>query len=253
MQYVIYSFFIFATLTNIVFASAGKINVAVFLEPPYIDLVDNKLVGENIDIVNYLTQAINLEPVFIQCPPVRCLTMVKQGQVDMLIGLSKSSLREKDLIYIEPPYLLQHQPLRFFTLKTQQLTITQFSDLNPLLVGTLRGAIYFPEFDKNREIKKVELTTRIQLVNMLLKGRIDTFLEREESVSPLLSPTEYQNKFVMADYQYNKPINSYIVLSRHSSAKRYTKELSRALAKAIVDGTIQKIRTTSRKTHKKGT
>ena len=111
--------------------------------------------------------------------------------------------------------------------------------------------MYFPLFDENQVIKKIELTSRKQIVNMLLKGRIDTFLEREESVLPLLSATVYQNKFTMADYQYNKPINSYIAISKKSKIKRYANELSQVLAKAIADGTIKRIRLANRERHQK--
>jgi ABC-type amino acid transport substrate-binding protein len=246
-----YCFLLITLLFNFSLAENGKLNVVVFLEPPYIDLVANKLVGENIDIINLLAKSIGLKPVFLQCPPVRCLTLVKQGQADMLLGLSKSPSREKDLIFLNPPYLLQHQPLRFFTLKERNLRIDSFSDLSPLLVGTLRGAMYFPLFDKSRDIKKVAFTSRKQLVNMLLKGRIDTFLEREESVLPFLSTTEYQNRFTMADYQYNKTINSYIVLSRHSKAKRFANKLSQVLAKALSDGTIERIRMENREKYQR--
>lgn len=246
MKYFCCCFFIILGLFNCASAATGKLNVAVFLEPPYVDLVANKLVGENIDIIHLLAKSIGLKPVFLRCPPVRCLTMVKQGQADMILGLSKSSPREQHFIFINPPYLLQHQPLRFFTLKTDNLTIKNFSDLTPLLVGTLRGALYFPLFDESQLIKKIELTSRQQLVKMLLKGRIDTFLEREETVLPLLSTAEYQNKFSMANYQYNKPMNSYIAISRQSKIKHYANELSQVLSKAISDGTIEKIRTKNR-------
>ncbi|MFT6691275.1 MAG: polar amino acid transport system substrate-binding protein [Colwellia sp.] len=242
MKYFCYCFLLITILFNFSLAKNGKLNVAVFIEPPYVDLVENKLVGENIDIINLLADAIGLKPVFIQCPFVRCLAMIKSGQADMLLGLSKSADREKDVIFLNPPHSIQHQPLHFFTLKGSSLRIDNFSDLNALLVGTLRGAVYFPLFDENQMIKKAALTSRKQLVSMLLKGRIDTFLEREESVLPLLSTAEYQSKLTIADYQYNKTINSYIAISKHSKAKRFANKLSQVLAKSLSDGTIEKIR-----------
>jgi len=246
MKYFLYSFFVINILFNFAFASTKTLNVAVYLEPPYVDLVENKLVGENVEIINLLASSIGLNPAFIRCPVVRCITMVKQGQADIILGLSKSPVREKHFIFIQPPLLLQHQPLRFFTLKEKNLIINSLSDLKPLLVGTLRGARYFPLFDENQVIKKVELTSRKQLVQMLLKGRIDTFLEREETVLPLLSTAEYQHKLSIARYQYNKPMNSYIVISKQSKVKHYANELSQVLAKAIADGTIDKIRIKNR-------
>ena len=106
-----------------VLAASNELKVAVFLEPPFVDLVDNELVGENIEIVHLLAKSIKLTPIFLNCPPIRCLTMVKQGQADMILGLSKIPSREKDLIFLNPPYLLQQEPLRFFTLKEKNLTI----------------------------------------------------------------------------------------------------------------------------------
>jgi len=251
MKYFSYIALLTIILSSSALALTNELKVAIFLEPPYVDLVDNKLVGENIDIINLLASSIKLTPVFLRCPPVRCLAMIKNGQADMLLGLSKLPSREKDLIFLNPPYLLQHQPLSFFTLKENNISITHFNDLESLLVGTLRGAAYFPLFDNNKTIKKVELTSREQLVNMLLKARIDTFLEREESVLPLLSTKEDKDKITIAEYQYNKPINSYIVLSKHSTAKVYADQLSQVLAKAMADGTIKKIRQENQKKYAK--
>lgn len=251
MKYFCYYFLFITILFNYAQASTSKLNVAVSLDPPYVDLVENKLVGEEIDIINFLAKSITLKPVFIHCPFVRCLAMVKSGQADMLLGLSKSLDREKDLIFLDPPHSIQHHPLLFFTLKEKKLVIKNFSDLSSLLVGTLRGAAYFPLFDKNQAINKVELTSGKQLVNMLLKGRIDTFLEREETVLPLLTTADYQNKLTIADYQYNKPMNSYIVISKHSKIKPFANELSQVLAKAISDGTIERIRMTNREKYQR--
>jgi polar amino acid transport system substrate-binding protein len=83
---------------------------------------------------------------------------------------------------------------------------------------------------------------------MLLKGRIDTFLEREETVIPLLTASQYQNKINVEKYQYDKPINSYIVISKRSQVKSYAAQLSKALAKTMADGTLEKIRAKSRDT-----
>ena len=245
----LYCCFLFMTIfLNSALAASNELKVAIFIEPPYVNLVNNKLEGEHIEIIKFLAKSISLKPEFIRCPPVRCLVMIKRGQADMMLGLSKTAAREKDLIYLDPPYLVQQQPIRFFTLKNKKLSIESLNDLEPLLVGILRGAAYFPLFDEDKNIEKVELTSRKQLVNMLLKGRIDTFLEREETVLPLLSTEDYKNKVTMAEYKYNDPINSYIVISKHSSAKVYAKELTQILGKAMTEnGTIARIINDSRK------
>jgi ABC-type amino acid transport substrate-binding protein len=245
MKYFFYCFVIATFCCKASISAEHKLIVAVFLEPPYLTLLDDQLVGEHVDIINLLASAIKFQPVFIECPPVRCLAMVKQGKADMMIGLSKSLAREKHMIFLKPAYHVQKQPLYFYTSKDTAIRINSYNDLENLVIGTLRGAMYFSYFDNDNTLKKVEVTSRKQLVSMLLKGRIDTFLEREETVIPLLTAAQYQHKINVEKYQYNKPINSYIVISKQSKVKNYTEQLSQALAEAMADGTIDKIRTKS--------
>ncbi len=248
MKYLFYCF-LFSHLFNslaIAHVENSELKIALFLEPPFVDLIDGELIGENIDIAISLAEAINLKPVFLHCPFARCLIMVEKGQADMIMGIKKLSEREKHLIFIEPPYFLQHQPLRFFTLSSERLSINSFDDLENLIVGTLRGAAYFKRFDDNTEIKKVELTTREQLARMLLKGHIDTFLEREESTIPLLSSDEYQHKISIAQYQYSKSVKGYIAITKNSHIQKYYEELSTHLAMVIDSGMVDKIRARNR-------
>lgn len=227
---------------SLAIAAENKIRVAVFLEPPFVDYVDNQWQGENIALIKLLANRVNLTPKFIRCPFARCLSMVKSGQADLIMGLIKSKEREEYLTFIEPPHLLQYKPLRFFTLTKTNLTINNIDDLKPLLVGTIRGAAYHPEFDNCKATKKVEITSREQLVKMLLKGHIDTFLEREESIKPLLSPQDYQQKITLANYQYDDPIGSYIAVSKSTAIAGYAKQLSQQLAQIISSGELAQIR-----------
>lgn len=235
MKYCFYLFFTFAFYNPLVLAQKSELKVAVFIEPPFVDFVEDQFVGRNIEIVKSLSKSLDFTPVFLRCPFARCLTMVKQGQADMILGLKKSAEREKDLIFLNPPHMVQHDPLRFFTLSSKKMVINSFDDLTILTVGILRGASYFDLFDENKVITKVELTSREQLVNLLLRGRIDTFLEREESILPLMSLEEYREKFSLANYQYNQAVNSYIAISKHSDIKIHAKALSEQLNKLVAN------------------
>lgn len=242
MKYFFYCIAIATFCCKVSVSAEHKLTVAVFLEPPYLTLLDDQLVGEHVDIVNLLANTIKFQPAFIECPPVRCLAMIKQGKADMMIGLSKSLAREKDMIFLKPAYHIQKQPLHFYTSKDKDIRINSYNDLENLVIGTLRGAMYFSYFDNDNTLQKIEVTSRKQLVSMLLKGRIDTFLEREETVVPLLTASQYQHKINVEKYQYNKPINSYIVISKQSKVKNYAEQLSQALAEAMADGTMSEIR-----------
>lgn len=234
--FLIFSFFALFSLP--LQANQQQLKVAMFIEPPYVEFVNEQWVGDNIDIINLVTQDLNISIDYIHCPFARCLTMVKNGQADMMMSLLKSAKREEDLIFIEPPYLMQHHPLRFFTLNSRQLTINQLNDLEGLLVGTIRGGAYFKEFDENKAIKKVAVTSHEQLINMLLKGHIDTVVEREESIKPLISSQDFQQKVSLAKYQYNQPVGSYIVFSKKSTKQELAQLISERLNAAIQKGII---------------
>lgn len=236
----IFCFFLLFSLAvqSTTFESREELKVAVFIEPPFVDFVDGQWKGENIEIIQLLAKKINLEPHFIHCPLARCLSLVENGLADMIMGLMRSPTREDYLTFIEPPYILQHKPLRFFTLAAKGIDFEQFQDLENLLVGTIRGAAYYPEFDSSTTIKKVEITTREQLLKMLLKGHIDTFLEREESILPLINNLEYQQKIALATYQHDEIVASYIAISKKSPIKNLADKLSFHLSQAIESGHI---------------
>lgn len=231
---------IFLTCHSSASVAKDDLKVAVFLEPPFADLVQGELVGEFIDVAKLLAKSAELNISFIQCPFARCLALVKSGNADMVFGLLKLPEREQDLLFLEPPYFEQTSPLKFYTLGKHNFSINEYSDLKKLTVGTLRGSAYFEQFDNDKDINKIELTSREQMVNMLLKGRIDTFLEREESVIPLVSIQDYQ-QFAIANYAYDKTVKSYIAISKNSNIKQYSMKLSKALSIAIDEGTIDRI------------
>jgi len=245
MKYLLYLLVLYYCYSPLILADKNELIIATYIEPPFADLVDNKLIGEHIEIAKLLALSVDLKPVFIQCPFARCLSMVKNGQADMIVGVRKIPEREKELTFLDPPYTIQRYPLRFFTLSSNEIMINSFDDLKKLTVGTLRGGSYFELFDDSNSFTKIEVTSREQLVNMLLRGRIDTFVEREESILPLLPLEEYQAKFSLANYQYDKAVNSYIAISKHSNIKIYTERLSQQLQNLVTNGTIKNIRMNS--------
>lgn len=242
MKYCFYLLLLFFCYSPLVLANKSELIIAVYIEPPFTDFVNDEYVGEHIDTVKILAKSLNFTPVFVRCPFARCLTMVQQGNADIIIGVKKLAEREKDLIFLNPPYMVQHDPLRFFTLSSKNTTINNFDDLSKLTVGTLRGAKYFELFDQNETMIKVELTTREQLINMLLHGRIDTFIAREESILSLMNVDEYKEKFSLANYQYDTAVNSYVAISKHSDINIYTQELSNQLKMLVENGTVDCLR-----------
>jgi len=225
----------------------SELKIATYLEPPFVDLVDNKFVGEDITLVKALAGAVHLEPVFILCPFVRCEALVKTGKADMIISVRKTSIRMKDMIFLKPAIFIQKKPIRFYLNKDSNLKVDSYKDLNGLVIGTVRGSTYYDEFDQDASLVKVQTTNRQQLLGMLAANRIDTFLEREELIIPLMSGGSYINKFKLAMYKYEKSVEGFIAISKYSKIADYGAKLSNELAK-ILAGKNKEIILNDRKT-----
>jgi len=153
---------------------------------------------------------------FVQCPFARCLNMMKTGDVDLIMGIRKTPERSQYIEFLEKPFDTQSYPVRFFIHQDSQLKIDNYEDLNKLIIGTLRDVSYFDKFDNDTTLKKVEAVHYRHLIQLVLKGRIDTFPEREESITPWIKHDNSLNKLKLARFQSNKAVNSYMGLSKKS-------------------------------------
>jgi polar amino acid transport system substrate-binding protein len=227
-------------ITYDVYGQQSKmLNVATYYEPPYSYVVDNKYTGIHINIISLLAKKLNKQVTFIQCPFARCLSLLKNGQADAIIGLRKTEERSQFLAYLDEPFITQNFPLRFYIRHDSELDISSYSDLSNLRIGTLRAATYFDEFDHDTSLNKVEVVTHNQLLQMLIKDRIDTFLEREESVKPWIDQVDYQQKIKLAIYSYNKSVDSYIAISKKSPFLKNIDQFSRMQQQLLNSGEIQ--------------
>jgi len=203
--------------------------IAMYIEPPFSEIVDGEFVGENIDITNALVAKLGYKAKFVYCPVARCFSLIESGQADMIIAVRKTARREQFLHFIEPPIKIQKSPLMFYTLADKKIALNHYNDLLPLKVGVIRGASYFDQFDHDTQITKVPLSSHQQLIDMLLKGRIDTFLEREESIIPLVDQNIYSTDINLAKFSYDKGVGSYVAVAKKSSLTNEIVDLSKAL------------------------
>ena len=220
-----------------------SIRIAIHTEPPYAESVNGQYVGAHIDILNLITNKLNKRIIYIPCPVARCLILLEEGKADMIIGLRKTSKREQYLAYLPQPYNIQKFPLRFYLRTDSRLRIHDYEDLKNLNVGIIRGATYFEVFDNDISFKKTSVNNYGQLIKMLLKKRIDTFLEREESVKPWVDRVIYRNNLKFAKYQYNKSVKSYIALSRKSPILFECSDIAKIQAELLASGAIERIMT----------
>jgi polar amino acid transport system substrate-binding protein len=215
--------------------------VAMYIEPPFSAIVDGKFVGENIDIATALANKVGRKAKFVYCPLARCLSLLQEGHADMIVAVRKTRIRQQFLHYLTPAIKIQKRPLRFYMRSSNKIDIGTYEDLKTLRIGVLRGASYFDKLDHDTSITKIPLTNHKQLVDMLLKGRIDTFLEREESITPLVNQDVYASDIKLATFSYDKGVGSFIAISKKAAIASNKSLLSKALLKLRNSGKLDEI------------
>ncbi len=219
------------------------------IEPPFSDIVNDEFVGENIDIAHAIAALINKEAKFVYCPVARCFSLVHAGKADMIMAIRKTAIREQFLTYLAPPIKIQKLPLRFYIRANNELALNHYQDLQAFKVGILRGASYFDKFDHDTSINKIPVTNHQQLIKMLLKGRIDTFLEREESITPLVDKNIYATQIKLANFSYDKGVGSYIAVSKKSWLVTEVEQLSNAIQTLMSTGKLKEIINKTQRAH----
>lgn len=122
---------------------------------------------------------------FLHFPIERMHVYMRSGQIDSNVYSYKKD-READLIYGKQAlFTTQYKAV---TRKESGLTITQLQDIDGLRIGHLAGLKYTEEF--RNKLKQIEQKGKVitvrkseDLITLLLKKRIDVFIEAKETVN----------------------------------------------------------------------
>jgi polar amino acid transport system substrate-binding protein len=185
--------------------------------------------GSLVTIAKQLAKEAGVQIEFVFCPWARCVSLVKHGKIDLLIGLSHSADRERDLLFLKPAIFNTSSAFAFYVVD-KAITISTYADLEKLVIGKLRGSQHFPKFDADSSLTVVEAPDIQTLFALLQNGRIDTFIHIHESIVPYLEEYDDQHRIQQADYVEKVSADGYLVLSKHSGKTAMATSLSGALA-----------------------
>jgi len=171
----------------------------------------------------------------------RRLHELKMGKLDLMVGLQRTKTRKDEFIYIFPAY--ETLRFRFYSLKENSDSFTEYKDLQGKDVGINRHAKYFSTFDLDKKIKKHSVSSLKQNIELLLHKRIDAFIHYEESTSPILEQLNLNDKVVKTRYQPQHEYPHYLVISSHSPLTHFQTRLEGIVKDAVKNGDLSHIRT----------
>ena len=161
-----------------------------------------------------IAKHMNMEIEIVPMPFARRIRELRLGNLDLLVGLQREDDEQDEVVYIKPSYeALRHT---FFVIKEDVDKLQSFTDLKKLNIGVTRHAKYFNKFNQEPGLIMVSVSTFRQKIELLKKGRINTFVHFQESAVPLIAKMGLQNDIVLADYQPIEVNNYYVTISQNS-------------------------------------
>jgi len=220
--------------------AADSLVVGVSPLEPWKMEINGQVTGADIDIIKAIGKKENLIPAFQVAPFKRCLEKMASGEIDIMTGLLRKPEREVYIDYIEPPYKTRSNKV-FYVRKGERDRIIHHSDLRGLKIGVKIGARYYPEFDKDKQLNKIEVGSYQQNIKKLITGRIDAMIITESQGEYLVRKLGLDDKVEQAAFKYDKRNSVYIGISKHSPRIKDIDSLKKAIGGMISSGETDSI------------
>lgn len=190
--------------------------------------------------LNYIAKNMKFDLELIPMPFARRLHSMKIGQLDIMAGMQQNEESQDEFIYLNPSYeTLRHT---LFIMADERHKLKSFDDLTGLSIGVTINARYFQQFNEQTDLAMVHVSTLSQKIELLQKGRINTFIHFQESTLPTLKKLGLDKQVVMADFQTTERNSYYFTLSKYSPLLIYREAFEEVIRRGVEQGDFSDIR-----------
>ncbi len=197
--------------------------------PPFDMVIEKKLTGFHIDLINAVAQKLQIKVSFKEFPWQRAVAMLKNGDLDAITFMSKNKEREQFGYFFEGNILSLHQD-GFFVPKERAQKIEFSGDLKHLqsyTIGVINGYSYGQTFDNATYLYKDDgAKTEEQLIRKLLGGRFDIGIAGVARTSYIAKQIGIENIEFIKPYLPGLP--QYIVFSKKKNLEQLAKQFAKA-------------------------
>lgn len=197
--------------------------------PPDEVIIDNKLVGFHIELLEQAGALIDVQVTFRNLPWARALSAVIQGEVDAITYISKTPEREKHTIFLHDN-IISESTYYFLECSDRESKILfngELEELEPYIIGIQRGYAYNREFDQSTSLKKLTFNNVEQMISLLTSGRIDLAILTEAEHEVLKHTDEF--KRIRALHHPLTHTQNYIAFSKKRELDEMAERFSQAL------------------------
>lgn len=202
----------------------------------------DRVTGAEVELFKALGQKLHADVVLKPLPFKRCIAYMESGEIDMMSGLLKTPEREAFVHFLPPPYKTRSNKA-FYVLRASGITVAKYDDLKGLKIGVKSGVRFFPQFDADETLAKVEGQNFDQLILMLmLIGRRFEVLAMTDSVGDYwIRQIDRKGLVAKAPFGFYQENDVYLGLSKKSPFAPRSEEISRILAAMIQSGELDRI------------
>lgn len=211
--------------------------------PPYVIFQpDGRVEGIDIDILKEVVRRLKVDIRVVEVAWMRALIDMEKGDADLLSNVLRRPEREEYMYYLEPPYV-EYTTKCFYMKKGSGVVIDKYSDIYRYKIGTTRGSAYFPRFDDDKRVNKVDVATTEQQIKMLEVGNIEALIGTEAVIDYFLSSDNRfdQNLFEKSGYNFRQRNPLYFTISRKSPFMKRVSEIERVLRELKEEGFIEEV------------
>lgn len=197
-------------------------------------------IGIDIDLIKILGERMGLEVEITPSKFSHALMRLQVGDLDIAGSFFRRPEREKFLHYLVPAYQ-DHASHVFYVLRGMEHSIRSYADLKGKRIAVHRGSHYFPEFDNDESVTKVETITFQSAIHMLLAHEVDAVIYDESVGDYKLFKGDISDFVVKSDFVHSMPQNTYFGLSKKSKFADRLNEFQQIVKEMVTDGTVHKI------------
>lgn len=206
---------------------------------PFSGVIDEKLQGFAVDIIDAAYKKVGIEVVFEQKPYARCIKEVSDGKVLGCFDTVKQDDNVNDYLWHKKPMF--QESLKIWARIDSKESNLSPKDLEGKSVGATIGYQYSDAIDKNPKITKTEAPSDESLLKMLANGRVDYGLIYERvGYAMIQMDSQLKGKLkVVGDVMVT---DLYIAFSKKfPNSQKYIKMFEDGYDKIVEDGTFKSL------------
>ena len=215
------------------------LKVGIGHRPPFICSENAPLSGIDVQLIKEIGKRLNLQVKFIHYPFHRSLFYMKKGTIDMISSLEKRPERETYMYYLSQPYF-SIEPV-FYVQKGRNKTIQKYTDLYGGRIGLSAGSTFFEPFDFDDKIRKFPTNTELQLIKMLIGGRLEAFIGINSQIDYLASREGLNHNIEKADYRPGEKTEIFLAISLKSKYAVRFQHFNDVLNKIADEGLLKEM------------